>query len=232
MKRTFSRISLFIISVCTLFLLSSCKANMITSIQSDGSGLYSQEIGFTAEEVSSLSSIGGETSICDSTKSDISAMPSNTVMREEKRGDETWCVFEAPFSSLDELRSIYASSDIVINDISLVDKVLTYDVTLDMSGGDFGSVLGMLNMKWIVELPGKISNHNADAVNGSTLTWELISGNEINIYAESKSGGLSSFSTEYVIIGIGLLCLCILILLIIAFVVFLVIRKNQGKKIA
>lgn len=230
MNRTSTRISLFLIAICTLFLLSSCKANMITSIKSDGSGLYSQEIGFTADEISSLSSMGSETSICDSTKSDMSSMPANTVMREEVRGDETWCVFEASFSSLDELKSIYGSSDIVINDISLVDNNINYDVTLDMTGGDFGSALSMLNMKWIVEMPGKVSNHNADEVDGSTLTWNLTTGDEINIHAESKNGGLSSFSSEYLLIGIGLLCLCILILVIIAVVIFLVVRKNKAKK--
>ncbi len=227
MKRIFTRITFYLIAVCTLFLLSSCKANMITSIEADGSGVYAQEIGFTAEEINSLNSMGSETDICDSTQSDMSDMPANTVMREEKRGDETWCIFESPFVSLNELKSIYGNTDIVINDISLVDDNFYYDISLDMTGGDFGSALAMLNLKWIVEMPGKVSSHNADVVDGSTLTWNLIPGNNINIHAESKNGGLSSFSSKYLLIGIVLLCLCIMMLVFIALVVFFVVRRSK-----
>jgi len=230
MKRTFTRISFYFIAICILFLLTSCSANLITSIESDGSGLYTQEVGFTAEEISSLSSLGTETSICDSTQSDMSDMPANTVMREEKRGEETWCIFEAPFSSLDELKSIYGSTDITINDISLNDKKFSYDVSLDMSGGDFNSALGMINMKWIVEMPGNVTDNNADEAKGSTLTWNLIPGTDVNIHAESSVGGLSSIRSEYILIGIAVLCLCILMLVIMAVVVFLVVRRNKTKQ--
>ncbi len=227
MKRIFSRITFYLVAVCTLFLLSSCKANMITSIDPDGSGLYAQEIGFTVEEMNSLNSMGSETGICDSTQSDMSDMPSNTVMHEEKRGEETWCIFESPFVSLNELKSIYGNTDIVINDISLVDDNFNYDISLDLTGGDFGSALGMINMKWIVEMPGRVSSHNADEADGSTLTWNLTPGNMINIQAESTNGGLPSFSTKYLLIGIVLLCLCILMLLFIALLVFFVVRRNK-----
>ena len=223
----FSRITFYLVAVFTLFLLSSCKANMITSIDPDGSGLYAQEIGFTVEEMNSLNSMGSETGICDSTQSDMSDMPSNTVMHEEKRGEETWCIFESPFVSLNELKSIYGNTDIVINDISLVDDNFNYDISLDLTGGDFGSALGMINMKWIVEMPGRVSSHNADEADGSTLTWNLTPGNMINIQAESTNGGLPSFSTKYLLIGIVLLCLCILMLLFIALLVFFVVRRNK-----
>jgi len=230
MLKNTTRISLFFIAIFTLFLLSSCKANMITDIKSDGSGLYTQEIGFTADEINSINSMGGGTSLCDSTQSDLSSMPANTTKREEKRGDETWCVFEAPFTSLDELRSFYGNSDIVINDISLVDNVYNYDVTLDTGGSDFSSSFGMINMKWIVKMPGKVTNHNADEVDGSKLTWNLAYGQTIHIYAESKKSVFPSISNTTILIGLGLLCLCILMLVLIVVVVFLLVRKNKANK--
>jgi uncharacterized membrane protein len=79
-------------------------------------------------------------------------------------------------------------------------------------------------------MPGKVSLHNADEAKGSTLTWNLIPGNEINIHAESTTGGLASFPSEYILIGIVLLCLCVLTLVfIIALVVILVMRNKKNK---
>jgi hypothetical protein len=230
MQKNLSRILFFLIAISSILFLSGCKANIITRINPDGSGTFVEEIGFTAEEVSSLNSMGTSgTSFCSSTESEMSSMPANTVMSEETRGDETWCIFEAPFATLEELKSAYGSTDIVINDISLANGKIRYDIGLDMSTGDFGSTTyGLLDMKWIVEMPGKVSNHNADEINGSTLTWTLTPGENLNMVAESST---SSATIWWIIGGMAVLCLCLLVILAVGLVIFFVVRKNKKAQV-
>jgi sensor c-di-GMP phosphodiesterase-like protein len=223
MKKNFSRTLFFLAATSLIFLLSGCKANMITKLNADGSGTFAQEIGFTAEEISSLSSMGTEGSICTSTESEMTNMPANAVRREEKRGEETWCIYESPFGSLEELKSIYGSTDVLVNDISLVNGKIHYDITLDMSG-DSGTSLSVIQMKWIVEMPGTVSNHNADEVSGSTLTWNLVAGPNLNMYADSSTGGNM---TWWIIAGIGALCLCLVVIILVVAVVFFVSRNKK-----
>jgi hypothetical protein len=226
MKKSITRILFVVVSVAAVFLLSGCKANLITKINNDGSGLFTQEIGFTAEEVSTLSGLGSGGDLCTSTVTQMNDLPNNPEMRQETRGDETWCIFEVPFATLEDLITIYKSSDTSINDISLVDGKLHYDITMDLSNET--SMTAPIQMKWILTMPGKVSNHNADEVSGSTLTWNLPTGQAVNMYADSSTGGL--FSNTYILIGIGLLCLCILMVLVIGGVVFFVVSRNKKKQ--
>ena len=225
MKKILYWIQLGIIGILAVVLLSGCKANVITKINGDGSGKYSQEIGFSAEEMTALSSLGSGTDFCKNLGSSNSL--SGASVTQEKRGIETWCVFESPFATLDELKTLYSSSDTSVNDLSINNDQIHYNVTINLTGAN--ATTGLLQTKWILVMPGKVTNHNADEVKGSTLTWNLSLGHETNLFADSTTkGGLPP--TWVIVLVVALLCLCLLVLIIITLVVFLVIRNNKKKQ--
>jgi predicted small secreted protein len=210
-KKTILLTALFIL---TALLLTACKINVITDIQSDGSGAYIQEFGMTTEDLSGLG-MDAE-SFCDEMGND---MPPGMSARQETRDKETWCIFETKFASLDELQKLYGETDTRINQIVIADGELIYDVTLDMSG-ESNAVPGMgLNANWIVKMPGKVTESTATEQNGSTLTWKLALGKENNLRAVSKVGGAGlDLGGDWVwyLLGSGVfLCLCCFVPLVI-----------------
>ncbi len=225
---------LFSLLVLAALLLSACKVNFMTDIKSDGSGTYIQELGFTKDEAS-MAGLSGESSgeeFCTSAnaQSGGSELPPGTVVSQETRGDgEIWCVFKTPFTSLDNLRTVYATSDLQINQLSLTDGKVVYDVSLDMSGE--GSDIPMGDIYWIVTMPGSVTNHNATEANGKTLKWKLTMGQENTMHAESNVGGFNLGGGDalwYVVGGIVFLCLCCFVPLVIAGVVFFLMRRKKN----
>jgi len=97
----------------SMFLLSACSINVITEIKSDGAGIYIQEIGLPTEELSGMGMDAA--AFCDQVGQDL---PAGMSSRQETRnGDETWCIFETEFASLDELIALYSQTDTRINQI-------------------------------------------------------------------------------------------------------------------
>ncbi len=215
-------------------MLSACKVNFITDIKSDGSGTYTQELGFTKDEAS-MAGLSGESSgkeFCTSANSQSggSELPPGTVVSQEERGDgEIWCIFKTPFTSLDNLRTVYATSDLQINQLSLTDGKVVYDVSLDMSGE--GSDIPMGEIYWIVPIPGSVTAHNATEVKGNTLKWKMTMGEKNNMRAESQAGGFNFGGGEtlwYVLGGVAFLCLCCFVPLVIVGVVFFLMRRKKA----
>ena len=219
------------LSVLLLLFLSACQVNFMTDISKDGSGTYIQEIGFQGDEASmgGLSS-GGE----DFCANQNDTLPPGTTTRQETRNeDETWCVYETPFDSLEDLSAIYGLTDTKINKLSLNDGTLTYDLSLDLSG-DSGAPMGA-DIYWKVTLPGNITDNNADEVDGNTLTWKLRGGEFNNIQASSEIGGMNfDFGDDdtlfYVFGGLIGVVFCCMVPLIILAVVFFLIRRNKKKQ--
>lgn len=221
-KRKFVFVAIFIALV---LLLSACQVNFITEINGNGSGKYVQEIGFQGDEASmaGLSSTGEN--FCASQNEEI---PPGTSIRQETRNEtETWCIYETAFKSLDELKAIYSTTDTLINDISLADGQLTYDITLDL-GGDSSAPMGA-EMTWVVTMPGNIIENNATEQNGNTLTWKLLGGQVNNIRAVSEVGwpGLGGDTLWYILGGGAFLCLCCFVPLVIGGVAFFLVRRNK-----
>jgi len=220
---------IFIALITTLaLLLSACKVNFLTEIKSNGSGIYTQEIGFQGDEASmaGLSSAGQD--FCASQNQEI---PPGTSIRQETRNEtETWCIYETEFASLDELKSIYGTTDTVINNISLADGQLTYDITLDLSG-DSNAPMGA-EMNWILTMPGNVTEHNATSQDGNTLTWQLLGGAANNIRAVSQVGFFSSNTLWYILGGGGFLVLCCFLPLVVGGVVFFLVRRKKASPAA
>jgi hypothetical protein len=225
-----SKTLLFALFILSALLLSACNVNFITEIKSDGSGTYVQEIGLPNEDLESFGMNADE--FCEEMEEDA---PAGTTARKETRNEnETWCIFETSFASLDELKTLYAETETRINDISLVDDTLTYDITLDFSSDE--SVPG-ISVNWIVKMPGKVIESNATEQSGNTLTWKAAMGRENNIRAVSQVGGLASgfnfdFDGKPLPLGVGIaavlfLCLCCFVPLVIGGVAFFLIRKKK-----
>lgn len=205
---------LFLLFILTALLLSACNINIITDIQSDGSGSYTQEIGMPTEDLSGLG-MDAE-SFCAEMGKELP--PGMSARQETRNQDEIWCIFETQFASLDELIALYSETDTRINQIALAGDELIYDITLDMSG-ESGSLPGLgLNANWIVKMPGKVIESNATEQNDRTLTWKLQIGKENNLRAVSKVGGtgldLGGGWIAYVLGGGVFLCLCCFIPLV------------------
>ena len=224
-------------------LFSACTIRINTEVQADGSGTTSTEIGFTDEEVALLSEID-ETpaTFCDAAD-DEEGFPQSATQRIENREDGTYCVIEVPFNSLSELRDFYADGEgIVVNRLEFVDDVFYYDMMVDMTMEDAADFEGAgvdFEFNWSVTMPGEVQSHNADRVEGSTLTWDLTPGVNRSIQAQSTtSSGISlDFGGEDFSTGIGTMeiliilfcCLCLLVLAGGGIAGFVFMRRRQGE---
>ncbi len=224
MKTHRTKLFMIGISILLALLLSSCKVNFITAIENNGSGTYVQEIGFQGDEASMAGLSAGDESFCATQNQEL---PPNTSIRQETRNEtETWCIYESRFESLDALKAIYGMTDTRINDISLDDGRMTYDISLDLSG-DGGAPMGA-EISWIVKLPGTVVETNATQQDGNTLTWTLVGGQVNDIRAVSEVGGFNlGGNIGYILGGGAFLCLCCFVPIILAGIAFLVLRKKK-----
>ncbi len=102
-------------------------------------------------------------------------------------------MLDIPFDNLDTLRGVLtpASSAVAVNTLSLADERLIFDISLDLTrrAEIEGIKLTPLTISWVLEVPGQLTGHNADQVDGNTLTWEIEPGVFRTLRAESDLGG-------------------------------------------
>ncbi len=209
------KLASFFLLVLLALLLSACQVNFITDIKSNGSGAYIQEIGFQGDEASMAGLSDGGEDFCAKQNEEL---PPGTSIRQETRNEgETWCIYETPFNSIEDLKTIYGATDTRINEISIADGKLTYDISLDLSG-DSGAPMGA-DIFWIVNMPGKLIENNASEQIDNTLKWKLLGGQVNNIRAVSEVGGFSldlGGDALWCIFGGGaFLCMCCFVPLVI-----------------
>jgi len=139
---------------------------------------------------------------------------------------------------LDDLQSIYATTDTQINTLTLEDDTLTYDITLDFSQ-DSEMAIGM-DITWKVTMPGKIIDSNATKQDGKTLTWTLVAGQMNEIYAVSDTSS-TGFDMDFemnfgegengtiltILAGLGGVVCCCIVPIIIAVIAFIFIRRKK-----
>jgi hypothetical protein len=154
--------------------------------------------------------------------------PGTSVRQETRNGDETWCSYQSPFTSLDDLVSLYGTSGTTINQVSLDGNRLTYDLSLDL-GSDTDLTSDVI-VNWIVTMPGKVVETNADDRQGNTLTWNLVNGevNHIRAVSDTSSGLDFGGNNLYYIIAGLCLCLCVIVVIIVAVVLFFVLRRKKN----
>jgi hypothetical protein len=219
--------SLILVMILAALLLSACKTQVTTSVKKDASGELTIEMGFTADEVKTIQTMGGSSDTCGFADSQ-GQLPPGVTTRQEQRGDETWCIATEPFTDLDALRALYNDmSGVTINQLDLADGKFIYDVTVDLSGGDQAPTTPF-DISWILAMPGGADNNNADSASGSTLTWKLSSGESRTLHAESNlNAGLFGSNWLYIGGGVLLCCLCLIMIVAIVVVVVLVTRRKK-----
>jgi hypothetical protein len=106
---------------------------------------------------------------------------------EEQRGDETWCITTTQFKDLEELRTLYEQRQgIKINRLEIKDSRFYYDIEVDALSKD-SAFSALTEITWSISLPGTPVEHNADQVDGNTLTWTVTPHTEnIHLHAESE----------------------------------------------
>ena len=201
MKNHFTK--LIVAIVCTLLLTGCHKLEATTRIQPDGSGELQMGIGFSAEERANMEKQGSNPQdFCNTKQSN-----SDVMVTEEQRGDETWCISVMKFKDLEELRGLYGQREgIKINRLEISDGRFYYDIDVDTLSDD-SSFSVLTDIKWLLELPGAPIDHNADQVEGNTLTWiPNPKSGIIHLRAESEvpRGGFPSCGAAFLGIGAAL----------------------------
>jgi hypothetical protein len=195
-------------------LLSGCKFQAVTRIGPGGSGELRTEVGFSAQERENLEnqSEGDTADFCNT-----AGAAQGTTVTEEQRGDETWCVTSMSFSNLEELSQFYSQKQgLRVNRLEVADGTLHYDIDID-TASESSSFSAFESITWTVVLPDVPTSHNADQVQGNTLTWSLPRGNSaVNLQAESEASQP---------LGVPALLLGILVLVALIVVIGFAIRR-------
>jgi hypothetical protein len=173
-------------------LTAACKieTNFGAVINPDGSGTVIAELGFDDEAAELL--LSGEDPF---EGNDLSALP-GAETSEERRGDMTYYIIEAPFDDVSQLQDALVQNDNAL--LSGFDVTVTED-RVTVSGTASGDELSSqaegfdpavfeesVSANIHITLPGRILSHNADQVDGNKLTWAVpLFGGDLNIQAES-----------------------------------------------
>lgn len=179
-----SRSIRMLVLIFGVLLLSAChKLEATTKIEPDGSGELHMGVGFSAEERANMEKQNSNPQdFCNTSQA-----PPKVIVIEEQRGDETWCITIAPFKNLDELRNLYQQrTGITTNRLEITDGKFYYDIDVDTLSKD-SSFSTLTDITWSVVLPGAPTDHNADQMDGNTLTWTPApKSGIIRLYAESE----------------------------------------------
>ena len=179
-----SRSIKMLVLVISVLLLAGChKLEATTKVEPNGSGELKMAVGFSAEERANIEKQNNNTQdFCNTSQT-----PPNVTIVEEQRGDETWCITTTQFKDLTELRSLYEQrKGIRINRLEIADGKFYFDVDIDTLS-QTSNFSTLTDITWAVILPGAPIEHNADKVDGNTLTWTVPPKSEnINLRAESE----------------------------------------------
>jgi len=212
-----------------LLALTGCNLNFNTTVNGDGTGRMSIEIGYTTEEAEDW---WGEEDLSSNFCEDLwyeedlaEELPPGATIRVEPRGDQIWCIVSFDFYDLEELEEVYDYTfNMYVDRLEIENENFYLDLTWDLEGLQDESSYP-IEAVFRVTMPGTVSSTNADVRSGRTLTWNLDEDGENVIRAVS-----STKSSDWVWWLIGsLCCLCLGVLVaagIVALVVYL--RKKNS----
>jgi hypothetical protein len=240
MKTKFLMITAFVLAA---LVLSGCTMGILTKINADGSGELGFVYKFTKSELETLSGMGASAdTICTDVASSGSGVGGDVELKQEKHGDETWCVGSQPFATLDELRTQLGGEGFALNTLEIVGDKFTFDADIDMSSAstDMEGIPFDIKIQYELTAPGKVNNHNGDKKDGTTVIWDLSLTEPRNLHVESSTkGGSSGGSTDssggsdimdkvkqYWYVGVIVVCCCLLVI-IVGVVVFITMRRKK-----
>ena len=191
-------------------LTTACKIeiNAELSINADGSGTVTMEIGYD-DEILALAEAEGESPESMLGDFDLADMPDAEVST-ERRGDMNFTIVKVPVDDFTDAASLGGELTSGLTDdfqITVTDDLVSVKgvAALDDALGGGGEapafppemMAEFFSINIRVTMPGKILDHNADAQDGNTLTWAVdLTVGTLDISAESdpraSSGGSSS----------------------------------------
>lgn len=229
-----ARIFLLVVFAIMTIVLSGCNFEFITKINSDGSGELVEQI---AVNFSSLSSEVPEdertdpSTDCENLCADeIPELPTSNI---EKRDGNTWCTcaMSYQFDTLDELDELYeeiipstVELPIIVDRLRIDDERLYYDLRFDIQPEELNYEDPDSEILWRVVLPGTPIEHNADEVEGNTLTWDLRRGNALQEGIHAVIEPVNSPFTTTIILTVSGLAI------VAASVVIILIRRSRQAK--
>jgi hypothetical protein len=192
-------------------LTAACRIEMNISadIRQDGSGVISAEIGLDEEAASMMEQFGGEGDLFG--ENPLADLP-DVETREEDRGGMHFRIWSAQVEDIDAViqGQMVSGPDSFIEEFNLTIEPTRVEVvgrgsagTLMEGAEDFlpaDQLAESVAINLRLTLPGKILEHNADAKDGNTLTWEVpLIGEALDIRAvsdptQSESGGFPTWA--------------------------------------
>ena len=199
-------IRVFAILLSSLLLLTSCmKVTMSIDVNRDGTGTMEGSFLFS-KKIAEITEMSGEDTgdFCTQVTEDGEMGIEPPVGAEEVTliEDDEWCGYS--FTGSFENFEIPDDEEGAPN-LSVVGDEITFSMEMDMgelglgqmaedSGSDeieFQQMMAIFDIPEpefviAVTLPGEVTNHNADSIEGSTLTWNL------DLMDDQESGSLSA----------------------------------------
>jgi hypothetical protein len=215
---------------------SACqlRTDVQIEINADETGTFALELGFDEELRQLAESEGGDLSLDGF---DLATTPDGWSISDFDDGEFAGTRIATPFSSLDDLRAKLAvlsesgestdpTNDLVDsvsitrdgNDYRFEAELAQIDEAFAEASGDgldFGIdptqfLQELFLIRFVVTMPGEITSHNADVVEGSTLVWNIALDGQ-NRTLEATSGSSDGFAFGTLLLGIaGLLIVGIL----------------------
>lgn len=222
-----------LIAILTLLALAASACQIRTDIEldiaADESGTIAFELGFDEEFRQLAASEGGEFS-ADNLEGFGGDVPDDWTVEDFVDGEFAGTRFAVGFESLadleSKLRQIDSASDDPTADffdtitVTRDGETFRFEATVaqlddavsDNAGFDFGIdpaqfLSEVFLVRFVVTMPGAVTSHNADRIDGSTLVWEVpLDGSNRTLTAVSGSSGEFPLLLLLVAIGgIGLL---------------------------
>ena len=223
---------LIILSALLALAATACKieTNYGAVINKDGSGTIVAEIGLDEEAQGFFLQDG-----TDPFSSQALAGLPGARTRQETRGDLTFYVVEADVTDVSQIEeqilgdseSLFSAFSVTVTETK-VSVAATADPSASLGtqaeGFDPAVFEDSISANVKITLPGKILTHNADSVDGNTLTWKIpVMGGALNIQAESDPNGTPGGSGG----SFPLWILAVVAAVAIAIVVYAVMQRKK-----
>jgi hypothetical protein len=191
------------------FLMLACSMIYDTTINEDGSGIFSINLYFTEEEVNLfepvIADLGGEIQspqeICDSISTElVVGYQAETDFIVEDTNYT--CIISYEFKDLTELENLYEEIDAVVYDLQFTDDgYLVYDIEFSVgdeveTGFEEYDIDLTIEYLWQVTSPFNIVEHNADNIYDKTVSVEFNQIGSASLYFMAGSSGATKLYSD------------------------------------
>ena len=196
-KDSMRRLTLLALLLTVVATACKIETNFHARINASGSGVIIAEVGMD-EEAQTFLLTGENTDPFEG--NDLSDCVGARTS-EDQRGELHFWVIECDIASLEEFEATMTSTENTFMqsfDITVTDSLVTVTGSAtaeeslgeDTEGFDPSVLEDSISANLRITMPGRIIEHNADSVDGNTLTWEIpILGGTLNVSAQSDPRG-------------------------------------------